>query len=264
MVRLSTSNAPALIKTPSTDSDHPYCLTYAYPGSIFDYRCVSTTVDDYERVHFTSEGKKRADLITTTLSSDISGTSEGLQEVVTVTVQEKSSRSQAAVTIIVIPQLPSAAATSSHSPTTDNKSAPVGPIVGGVVGGVAVLGLIGLGAFYLVRRRKKNKRQKDMTPSGQPDMTHSMDQNQHTYHPQNQWAVPHHTDVSMVSSPPLDARMSMMTGSVSPNCHIVHGVEGQSSPPTVQNPAPAYEMAGSESREPGPVYEMVGDSSKGK
>ncbi|KAG9497412.1 hypothetical protein J7337_010273 [Fusarium musae] len=264
MVRLSTSNAPALIKPPSTDSDHPYCLTYAYPGSIFDYRCASTTVDDYERVYFTSEGKKRADLITTTLSSDSSGTSEGLQEVITVTVQEKSSRSQAAVTIIVIPQLPSAAETSPNPPTTDNKSIPVGPIVGGVVGGVAVLGLFGLGAFYLVRRQKKNKHQKDMTTSGQPNMTHSMDQNQHPYRPQNQGAVPHYTGVSMLSSPPLDARMSMVTGSVSPNGQSVNGGGGQLSPPTVQNPAPAYEMAGSESREPEPVYEMAGDSSKRK
>ncbi|KAF5977926.1 hypothetical protein FCOIX_6258 [Fusarium coicis] len=243
-----------------TDSDQPYCRTYIYPGSIFDYRCASTEVDDIERVYFTSEGKKRANLVTTTLDPEYSGTSEGLQPVVTVTAQRKSSGSPGTVTIYVIPQLPSAAATSSVFPTSSKKSTPVGPIVGGVVGGVAILGLIGLGAFCFVRRRRKNNHQECMAPVSQPYVAHPMSQNQYLYHPQPQGANPPYTDASMVPSPPLDARMSMMTGSVSPNGQNVHGGGGQLSPPTVHNPAPAYEMAGIEAHEPEPVYEMGGDS----
>jgi hypothetical protein len=39
----------------------------------------------------------------------------------------------------------------------DNKSTPVGPIVGGVIGGVAALALIGLGIFLLLRNNKKKQ-----------------------------------------------------------------------------------------------------------
>ncbi|KAF5553502.1 hypothetical protein FNAPI_6734 [Fusarium napiforme] len=228
-------------ETCGTDSDQPYCRTYIYPGSIFDYRCESTTVDEIERVYFTSEGKKRANLVTTTLDPDSPGTSEDLEPVVTVTAQRKSSESPSVVTIYFIPQLPSAAATSSLFPTSNNKSTPVGPIVGGVVGGVAILGLIGLGAFCFVRRRRKNNHQEGMAPVNQSYVAQSMNQNQYPYHLQHQGAIAPYTDASMVLSPPLDAR-------------------GQLSPPMVQNPAPAYEMAGIEAREPEPVYEMGGDS----
>ncbi|EXM17339.1 hypothetical protein RAB80_007219 [Fusarium oxysporum f. sp. vasinfectum] len=242
-----------------TNSDQPFCRTYVYPKGIFDYRCASTTVDT-ERVYFTSEGQKRANLTTTTLATDSSATSEGLEQAVTVTVQEKATGSPAAVTIYVIPQLPSAPATSSVSPTSSSKSTPVGPIVGGVVGGVVILGLIGLGFFLLLRRRRKNKRQEHMAPTGQPNVAHPMNQNQYLYHPQHHGAVPRYTDASMASPTPLDARMSMMTGSVSPSGQNAHGGGGQLSPSLVQSPAPAYEMAGSEAREPEPVYEMGGDS----
>ncbi|KAG5789415.1 hypothetical protein H9Q69_011533 [Fusarium xylarioides] len=242
-----------------TDSDEPYCRTYVYPGSIFDYRCASTTVDETERVYFISEGKRRANLITTTLDSDSSGTSEGLQQVVTVTVQEKSSGSPGAVTIYVIPQLPSAAATSSLSPTSSNKSTPVGPIVGGVVGGVVILGLIGLGAFCLIRRGRKNKHQQGMVPTSPPNMAHSMNQNQYPHHPQHQGPVPQYTDASMVYPAPLDARTSMMTGSVSPSGQNINGEGGQLPSSMSQSPVPAYEMAGSEACEPEAVYEMGGD-----
>lgn len=97
-------------------------------------------------------------------------------------------------------------------------------------------------------------------PSGQLNMAHSVNQNQYPYHPQQHRPVPPYTNPSMVSPTPLDARMSMMTGSVSPSGQNAHGGGGQLSPSLVQNPAPDYEMAGSEAREPEPVYEMGGDS----
>ncbi|KAF5267821.1 hypothetical protein FOXYS1_1292 [Fusarium oxysporum] len=237
-----------------TNSDWPFCLTYVYPSGIFDYRCASTTVEELEHVYFTFEGQKSQNLSTLTLTDEAS---EGLGEPVTVTVQGKATGSPSAVTIYMIPQPPSDSTASSASPSSSSKSTPVGAIVGGVVGGVTVLGLIGLGVFCLFRRRKKNKRQEYM--AGQPNMAHPINQNQHPYHPQH-WAVPPYTGTSMVPPAPLDARMSMMTGSVSPSGQNAHGGEGQLSPSMVQSPAPAYEMAGSEAREPEPVYEMGGDS----
>ncbi|KAF5687899.1 hypothetical protein FDENT_5189 [Fusarium denticulatum] len=244
-----------------TNSDRPFCRTYVYPSGIFDYRCASTTVEEIEYVQFTFGGQKSPGFSTVTLTNE---SSEGLGEPVTVTVQGKATGSPSAVTVYMIPQPPGESTTSSESSSSSNKSPPVGAIVGGVVGGVAVLGLIGLGAFCLVRRQKRNKHREGIVPTSQPNMTDSMDHNQYPYHPQHQGAVPPYTDVSMVPSPPLDARMSMMTGSVSPSGQNVHGGGGQLSTPMVQSPAPAYEMAGSEAREPEPVYEMVGDSSERK
>ncbi|KAF5245997.1 hypothetical protein FANTH_7087 [Fusarium anthophilum] len=241
-----------------TNSNRPFCRTYVYPSGIFDYGCASTTVEDLVRVQFTFEGQKNPKLSIVTLTDEASG---GLGEPVTVTVQGKATGSPSAVTVYMIPQPPSESTTSSESSSSSNKSTPVGAIVGGVVGGVAVLGLIGLGAFCLVRRQKRNSHQESIVPTGQLSMTHPMDQSQYPYHSQHQGAAPPYTNVSMVPSPPLDARMSMMTGSVSPTGQNVHGGGGQSSPPTAQSHGPAYEMAGSEAREPEPVYEMVGDSS---
>lgn len=44
--------------------------------------------------------------------------------------------------------------TSTTPPPTPDKPTPIGPIVGGVVGGVAVLGLIGLGIVLILRRNR--------------------------------------------------------------------------------------------------------------
>ncbi|KAF5716282.1 hypothetical protein FMUND_6431 [Fusarium mundagurra] len=229
-----------------TNSNRPFCRTYVYPSGIFDYRCASTKVEELEDVDFTFSGQKSPDLSTVTLSDE---TSEGLGEPVTVTVQGKATGSPSAVTVYMIPQPPSESTTSSDSgsSSSSNKSTPVGAIVGGVVGGLAVLGLIGLGALCLIRRQRTNEHQEGMVPTSQPNMAHSMNENQYPYHPQHQGAV----------LPYTDGRTSMMTGSVSQSGH---GGGGQQLPSMGQSPVPAYEMAGSEAREPEPVYEMGGDS----
>ncbi|KAK4098365.1 hypothetical protein N658DRAFT_221162 [Parathielavia hyrcaniae] len=48
-----------------------------------------------------------------------------------------------------------ATTTSDPDPPVAESSTPIGPIVGGVVGGVAALGLLGLAIFFLIRRKKK-------------------------------------------------------------------------------------------------------------
>ncbi|KAJ4287511.1 hypothetical protein N0V88_007611 [Collariella sp. IMI 366227] len=55
-------------------------------------------------------------------------------------------------------QAPAEATTTdaANPPAENSSSTPVGPIVGGVVGGVAALGLIGLGIFFLIRQKNKN------------------------------------------------------------------------------------------------------------
>jgi hypothetical protein len=245
---------------PSTNSDRPFCRTYVYPSGIFDYRCASTTVEDLEFAYFTFEGQKSPNLSTVTLTD---GSSEGLGEPVTVTVQGKATGTPSAVTVYMIPQPPSASTTSSFSPSSSSKSTPVGPIVGGVVGGVAILGLICLGAFCLLRRRRKNKRQECIAPTSQLNMAHQahpMNQNQYPYHAHQHGAMPPCTIPSMVSSTPLNARMSMMTGSVSPSGQNAPAGGSQLSPSMIQSPAPAYEMAGTEARERETVYEMGADS----
>ncbi|KAF4342083.1 hypothetical protein FBEOM_4014 [Fusarium beomiforme] len=234
-----------------TDSDQPFCRTYVYPSGIFDYRCASTTVEELERVDFTYEGQKSSNFTTTTLTDD----SEGLGEPVTVTVEGKATEKPSAVTIYMIPQPPSSSTTSSIPTSSSKKSTPVGPIVGGVVGGVVFLGLIALGSFCLIRRQRKNRHQKNM--AHQP---HQMHQNQYPYNPYQQGVVPPYTDPSMISSMPVDGHMSMMRGSVSPGGQNAAIEVNHLSPSAIQSPAPAYEMDGSEARESGPVHEMGADS----
>ncbi|KAF5978737.1 hypothetical protein FBULB1_6054 [Fusarium bulbicola] len=212
-----------------TTSNRPFCRTYVYPSGIFDYECASTTVEGLVRVRFTFERQKSPKLSIVTLTD---GASEGLGEPVTVTVQGKATGSPSAVTVYMIPQPPSESTTTSEPSSSSNKSPPIGAIVGGVVGGAAVLGLIGLGAFCLVRRQKRNSHQGGSVPTGQPNMAHPMDQSQYPYHSQHQGLF-HPTPMSV--------------------CYRLRQ--------WMRSPGPAYEMVGSEAREPEPVYEMVGDSS---
>lgn len=128
-----------------------------------------------------------------------------------------------------------ASATSSSTNTEDKKSSvPLGAIIGGAVGGVAVIGMIMLGIFFMLRRRKsKNAPAPIDGPINPPTMN---------FAPQN--ADPVMLDSKMVGSP-NEHRVSAVSPLGSP------GWGGPVSPPPVYE-APAHEAA--------QVHEM-GDSS---
>lgn len=48
---------------------------------------------------------------------------------------------------------------SSSNDKSDSNNSPTGAIVGGVIGGVALVGLIGLGAYFIRRKTSLNKHQ---------------------------------------------------------------------------------------------------------
>ncbi|KAF5694726.1 hypothetical protein FDENT_854 [Fusarium denticulatum] len=242
-----------------TNSDTPFCRTYAYPSGIFDYRCASTSVENVQSVKFTYQGQKNANFVTTTLSDGIAS------ESLSATNTDRGSADQASATET---QTETTTTSEAPEPTKKSKSTPVGAIVGGVVGGVALIGLIGLGAVCLLRRRKKAE---PAPAPAQPVMAQQqapppapMAQNPYPQQQHYQPAAQPYPDHSMTASPaPSDARISMMSGpmsSVGPASPM--GWNQQPSPPPFHTPAPAYEMAGPEAREQEPVYEMGSDSVK--
>ncbi|KAF9769131.1 hypothetical protein IL306_013493 [Fusarium sp. DS 682] len=237
-----------------TNSNEPFCRTYAYPSGIFDYRCASTSVEDVQSVKFTYQGQKNANFVTTTLSDGI----ESSQPLRTAANTDANSADGETAT-----ETDTTTTSDAPEPTKKSKSTPVGAIVGGVVGGVALIGLIGLGAIFLLRRRKSKP---DPTPAPvQPVMAQQPPplppMNQNPYPPQQQHYPPvvaSYPDHNMSMSPaPSDAHVSTMSGPASPMQW-----NQQPSPPPFPTPAPAYEMAGPEAREQEPVYEMGTDPRK--
>ncbi|KAH7113650.1 hypothetical protein B0J13DRAFT_574132 [Dactylonectria estremocensis] len=115
-----------------TNTSSPYCRTYAYPDGVHDFRCASTIVPSPESVWFThSEQNDRN--FSTILYSD--GLSITLRDSVTLSTT-------------------SSTATTSPLKSKDDGSPNIGPIVGGAIGGFAVLSLLVLGIIWLLRRTK--------------------------------------------------------------------------------------------------------------
>lgn len=61
---------------------------------------------------------------------------------------------------------PSASMSSNPLASDDSRmSRPLGALVGGVIGGVAAIGLIALGAFFVIRSRRRRSKLRELTPS---------------------------------------------------------------------------------------------------
>ncbi|KAK2675160.1 hypothetical protein RAB80_002262 [Fusarium oxysporum f. sp. vasinfectum] len=239
-----------------TNSDEPFCRTYAYPKGIRDYRCASTEVESVQSVKFTYEGEENPSFRTTTIGGTSSQALPTITDADTTTFREPIETDTHTTT------------SDAPAPTHKSKSTPVGAIVGGVVGGVALIGLIGLGVFVLLRRCQSTPAA-NPTPA-QPVMAQQqppaplMNQNQYPQQQPYPPVVSSYPDPSMAASPaPSDPHLSMMSGPVSsvgagsPTAWNQHP-----SPPTFHTPAPTYEMPGLEAREQEPVYEIGTDSRK--
>ncbi|KAK4245962.1 hypothetical protein C7999DRAFT_42574 [Corynascus novoguineensis] len=126
-----------------SNSDLPSCAVFSYAdktGSIAGYTIhtcdsVSTTYTMFFRPTDTSSSSR-----STTTSESLSESPESTTGSSPTGTDSDSSPAE----------------TSGDSDSDSDSSTPVGPIVGGVVGGVAALALIGLGVFFLVRRKKQN------------------------------------------------------------------------------------------------------------
>ncbi|KAF9772674.1 hypothetical protein IL306_009607 [Fusarium sp. DS 682] len=241
-----------------TNSEEPFCRTYAYPKGIRDYRCASTEVESVQSVKFTYEGEENPSFRTTTIGGTSSRALPTITDADTTTFRKPIETDTYTTTTSDAPV-----------PTHKSKSKPVGAIVGGVVGGVAVIGLIGLGVFFLLHRRKSTPTA-NPTPA-QPVMAQQqqppappMNQNQYPQQQPYPPVVSSYPDPSMAASPaPPDPNLSMMSGPVSSvGAGSTTAWNQHPSPPPFHTPALTYEMPGPEAREQEPVYEMGIDSRK--
>ncbi|AEO59434.1 hypothetical protein MYCTH_2307766 [Thermothelomyces thermophilus ATCC 42464] len=138
-----------------SNSNLPSCAVFSYgdrTGSIAGYTIhtcdsVSTTYTIFFRATTSSSSSS------TTSSSETSQSSaESTAESAESTAESTTSDSSPTAT----DGGDSPAETSDGADSDSGSSTPVGPIVGGVIGGVAALALIGLGAFLLIRRKDSN------------------------------------------------------------------------------------------------------------
>jgi len=152
-----------------TNTASPYCRTYAYPEGVKDYRCAATPVTGVQSVLHTYSDQNDRTLTVSILNGAVLSPT-GASASASVRSRTASSSAEtlptgtrdgaaSTSTVIVSPTNPSEGSSS---------AAPIGAIVGGVVGGLAVLGLLILGAFFLIRRNKKNQDLNATQPGGPP------------------------------------------------------------------------------------------------
>ncbi|GKU15851.1 unnamed protein product [Fusarium langsethiae] len=241
-----------------TNSKEPFCRTYGYPSGIRDYRCASTSVKSVQSVKFTYEGEEKPSFRTTTIGGS---STESLPAITEPSSTESSEPTETDTSTTTTSDAP--------APTEKSKSAPVGAIVGGVVGGLALIGIIGIVVFFLLRRRKPKP---DANPTPAPPVMAQqqkppgppMNPNQYPQQQPYPPVVSSYPDHSMTASPVhSDPHMSMMSGPVSSvGPASPTGWNQHPSPPPFHTPAPAYEMPGPEAREQEPVYEMGTNAGK--
>ncbi|KAI5926101.1 hypothetical protein F4810DRAFT_625385 [Camillea tinctor] len=138
-----------------TNVNYPYCGTVTFFDGIMDYYCDTLSYSTPQQLYTTYDGETDGRSFTpvvVTLSDFTSGTNSDILATGggSSTTGGHSSSSTSG---------------SSNSNSGSSSSTPVGPIVGGVVGGVAVLALIGLGIFFIIRHNKKKKN--NNTPGAQ-------------------------------------------------------------------------------------------------
>ncbi|KAJ6446137.1 3-beta hydroxysteroid dehydrogenase/isomerase [Purpureocillium lavendulum] len=119
-----------------------------------------------------------------------------------------STTSQSSTTASSTTSQTSAATTTGGGEGGGGSSTNVGAIAGGTVGGVAALGLVGLAAFLLMRRKKKGK-DSDTHSSPQPPMSQHTAQSPPQGYPPTSPAPQSYQGYSPAPQAPYDPHMSM-------------------------------------------------------
>ncbi|KAM7215736.1 hypothetical protein V8F06_008846 [Rhypophila decipiens] len=125
------------------DLEFPACVTLRYgPGTYSGYSWIACgrTADDFGTAYFETTDLVFTDPVETLVVPD------PVTITITPTIEPSTSSTS------------SSSSTSSTAPaaaTAEASSVPIGPIVGGAVGGVALIALIGFGIFFLVFRRRR-------------------------------------------------------------------------------------------------------------
>ncbi|KAK4122737.1 hypothetical protein N657DRAFT_634745 [Parathielavia appendiculata] len=154
-----------------------FCGTVAFPGGVTDYYCSTKEAKSALTAQTTASGGKSRSMSTvkptsssTSKKSSTSSTSSSSSSSLSAsssssTSSGTSSSSTQSTSTPATDTAAASAATSSAAPaTSDAPSTPTGAIIGGAVGGVAVIALIIFGAVFLRQNRKKYAGMDDLPP----------------------------------------------------------------------------------------------------
>lgn len=200
----------------STNSALPYCNTISFPGDIMDVFCNNAQITEVQAALTTYRGESSRRFSPLTLTSN-SPQSTVANEFTSSTESSSSSTSE------------TAPATTTPAPSSGGGgSSNTGAIVGGVVGGVGGLALIGLAAFFFLRRKKTHTAVPQeqtpqvppvyptppgmqQTPQGPYDPKFAAATAQYPQYQQGYYPTPEGHTIS-----PVDPRYSTITSSTSP------------------------------------------------
>lgn len=165
-----------------TAKTEPYCYGYSVPGmSMGFYSCDSITASTFAEFDTTYNGETDAQTWLALRQSDLDslvGTS-ALESATTATggLASAAKSSAAGTKASGTPSASSSASSSSGSSTsTPEKKTSIGPIIGGVVGGLVVIGAIVGGVLAFCLKKKKNKTNNATFDNNQTNMQQSQSQ----------------------------------------------------------------------------------------
>lgn len=154
--------------TPDSTGSAKFCATVSFPGGVTDYYCgtkrvigvlraQTTNADDKTRTMSTVKVTSTTTKASSTTTSKTSSTSSASQSSSTSSGASSSTSAAPKTTSSATNTAVAGAATSSAPPVaTTAAPTPVGAIVGGVIGGIALIALIVLGAVFLRQHKKKH------------------------------------------------------------------------------------------------------------
>ncbi|KAJ5011591.1 hypothetical protein K4K57_005400 [Colletotrichum sp. SAR 10_99] len=230
-----------------SSSGRPECNTYVYSDSVFSkYTLFNCAVTEARIIVYANPTDTTGDATTEATTAPTSDrTTDGLSPIT-------SSAS------------PSAATTSAAS-SGGGSSTPIGAIVGGVVGGLAVIALIAVGIFFIIRSKKKNNQTNNQAapgtynpqqppPGRQPQMYQTAPTQQQQPSPGGYAPAPTTPGNFPSGFTPVDNRQSMLKQPYDVSAASYdhnNGVSPPASPPpmspspTYQSGIPAYTQQGS-------------------
>ncbi|KAI8236489.1 hypothetical protein K4K54_003154 [Colletotrichum sp. SAR 10_86] len=230
-----------------SSSGRPECNTYVYSDSVFSkYTLFNCAVTEARIIVYANPTDTTGDATTEATTAPTSDrTTDGLSPIT-------SSAS------------PSAATTSAAS-SGGGSSTPIGAIVGGVVGGLAVIALIAVGIFFILRSKKKNNQNNNQAapgtynpqqppPGQQPQMYQTAPTQQQQPSPGGYAPAPTTPGNFPSGFTPVDNRQSMLKQPYDVSAASYdhnNGVSPPASPPpmspspTYQSGIPAYAQQGS-------------------
>ncbi|KAI8239735.1 hypothetical protein K4K55_001483 [Colletotrichum sp. SAR 10_96] len=230
-----------------SSSGRPECNTYVYSDSVFSkYTLFNCAVTEARIIVYANPTDTTGDATTEATTAPTSDrTTDGLSPIT-------SSAS------------PSAATTSAAS-SGGGSSTPIGAIVGGVVGGLAVIALIAVGIFFIIRSKKKNNQTNNQAapgtynpqqppPGQQPQMYQTAPTQQQQPSPGGYAPAPTTPGNFPSGFTPVDNRQSMLKQPYDVSAASYdhnNGVSPPASPPpmspspTYQSGIPAYTQQGS-------------------